>query len=81
MIFKRYIRKIREKGSVDVSRLINEIRKIKMLEKNITTNDTKKLEIKKKKLDKTHRPIRHKYNIRNSMYESIPRIKHLCFHN
>ena len=52
-----------------------------MLEKNITTNDTKKLEIKEKKLDKTHRPIRHKYNIRNSMYESIPRIKHLCFHN
>ena len=81
MIFKRYIRKIREKGSVDISRLINEIRKIKMLEKNITTNDTKKLEIKKKKLEKTHRPIRHKHNIRNSMYESIPHIKHLCFHN
>ena len=73
--------KIREKASAYISRLINEIRKTKTLEKNIPTNDTKKLEIKKKKLDKTHRPIRHKYNIRNSMYESIPRIKHLCFHN
>ena len=81
MIFKGYMCKIREKASVYISRLINEIRKTKTLEKNIATNDTKKLEIKKKKLEKTHRPIRHKHNIRNSMYESIPHIKHLCFHN
>ena len=38
-----------EKGSVDISRLINEIRKIKALEKNIATNDTKKLVIYNKK--------------------------------
>ena len=81
MIFQRYMCKIREKASAYISRLINEIRKTKTLEKNIPTNDTKKLEIKKKKLEKTHRPIRLKHNIRNSMYESIPHIKHLCFHN
>ena len=46
--FKTYIYKSREKGSVDISSLINEtrkIRKIKTLEKNIATNDTKKLVI------------------------------------
>ena len=37
--------KSREKGSVDISRLINEIRKIKPLEKDIATNDIKKLVI------------------------------------
>ena len=45
----------REKGSVDISRLINEIRKIKTLEKTIATNDTKKLVIYNKKWEKTHR--------------------------
>ena len=40
-----YIYKSWEKGSVDISRLINEIRKIKTLEKGIATNDTKKLVI------------------------------------
>ena len=41
--------KSREKGSVDISRLINEIRKIKTFEKNVVTNDTKKLVIYNKK--------------------------------
>ena len=40
-----YMYKSREKGSVDISSLINELRKIKTLEKNIATNDTKKLVI------------------------------------
>ena len=44
-----YIYKSREKGSFDISRLINEIRKIRTLEKNIATNDTKKLVICNKK--------------------------------
>ena len=48
----------REKGSVDISRLINEIRKIKALKKNIATNDTKKLVIYNKKWENTHRPIK-----------------------
>ena len=39
LIFKMYIYKSREKGSVDISSLINEIRKIKAPEKNIATND------------------------------------------
>ena len=38
-----YIYKSREKGSIDTSSLINEIRKVKTLDKNIATNDTKKL--------------------------------------
>ena len=49
LIFKMYIYKSREKGSVDISSLINELRKIKTLEKNIATNDTKKLVIYHKK--------------------------------
>ena len=44
-----YIYKSREKGFVDKSRLINEIRKIKTLEKSKATNDTKKLVIYNKK--------------------------------
>ena len=35
--------KNQEKDSVDISRLVNEIRKIKTLENNIATSDTKKL--------------------------------------
>ena len=38
-----YVCKNQEKGYVDISRLVNEIRKIKTLENNIATNDTKKL--------------------------------------
>ena len=53
-----YIYKNQEKGSVDISRLINEIRKIKTLEKNIVTNDTKKLVIYNKKWENTHRVIK-----------------------
>ena len=45
LIIKMYIYNSREKGSVDISSLINEIRKVKTLEKNIATNDTKKLVI------------------------------------
>ena len=52
-----YIYKSREKGSVDISSLINEIRKVKILDKNIATNDTKKLVIYNKKWKKTHKAI------------------------
>ena len=55
LIFKMYIYKSREKGSVDISSLINEIRKIETLEKNTATNDTKKLVIYNKKWEKTHK--------------------------
>ena len=58
LIFKMYIYKSREKGPVDIGRLINEIRKIKTLEKNIAINDTKKLLIYNKKWGKTHRTIK-----------------------
>ena len=38
-----YTYKNRKEGSVDISRLINEIRKIETLKKSIATNDAKKL--------------------------------------
>ena len=44
-----YICKSRKKGSVVNCRLINELRKIKTLEKNRATNDTKILVIYNKK--------------------------------
>ena len=53
-----YIYKSRRKGSVDISSLINEITKIKTLEKNIATNDTKKLVIYNKKWEKTQKAIK-----------------------
>ena len=74
-----YIYKSREKGSVDISSLINELRKIKTLEKNIATNDTKKLVIYHKKWQKILKAIK-KHNIRNSTHETIPYIEHLCFY-
>ena len=53
-----YIYKSQEKGSVDINNLIIQIRKIKTLEKNIATNDTKKLVIYNKKQEKTHKAIK-----------------------
>lgn len=46
------------KGSVDISRLVNEIRQIKPLEKNIAINYTKKVEIYNNKRKKTYRTIK-----------------------
>ena len=53
LIFKMYIYKSWEKGSVSISKLINELRKIKTLGKNIATNDTKELVIYNKKWEKS----------------------------
>ena len=53
-----YIYKRRENGSGDIRGLINEIRKIKILEKNIAANDAKKQVICNKKWGKTHRAIK-----------------------
>ena len=57
-MLKMYIYKSREKSSVDISMLINEVREIETVEKNIATNDTKKLVIYNKKWEKTHRTIK-----------------------
>ena len=46
------------KGSVDISRLVNEIRQIKPLEKNVAINYTKKVEIYNSKRKKTYRTIK-----------------------
>ena len=51
------IYKSREKVSVDISSFITEIRKIKTLEKNIATNDTKKVVSYNRKWEKTHKAI------------------------
>ena len=53
-----YICKSQDKGSVDISSLINEIRKLKTLEKNTASSDIKKLVIYIKKWEKTHRAIK-----------------------
>ena len=58
LIFKMYIYKSREKDFVDISSLINEIRKIKTFEKNIATNHTKKLLIYNKRWEKAHKTIK-----------------------
>ena len=52
------IYKGREKVSVDISSFITEIRKIKTLEKNIATNDTKKVVSYNRKWEKTHKAIK-----------------------
>ena len=57
-MLKMYIYKSREKSSVDISMLINEVREMETVEKNIATNDTKKLVIYNKKWEKTHRTIK-----------------------
>ena len=58
LILKMYICKSQDKGSVDISSLINEIRKLKTLEKNTASSDIKKLVIYIKKWEKTHRAIK-----------------------
>ena len=58
LVFEIYIHKSWQKCSIDISRLTNEIRNRKKLEKNTATNDTKKLVIYKKKWGKTHKIIK-----------------------
>ena len=58
LIFKLHVYKIRERGTLELSRLINEIKKVKLLEKNSSQNHVRKLEQYIIKWEKTHRTIK-----------------------
>ena len=57
LIFKLYIYKSRGRGTLKLSRLINEIKKVKLLEKKLVQNHEMKLEHYNIKWKKTHRTI------------------------
>ena len=57
LIFKLYVYKSRETGILELSRLINEIKKAKLLEKKLAQNHERKLEQCNIKWEKTHRTI------------------------
>ena len=44
LILKLYVHKSRERGTLELSRLINEIKKVKLLEKNSAQNHVRELE-------------------------------------
>ena len=58
LIFKLHVYKSREKRILELSRLINEIKKVKLLEKKSAQNHIKKLEQYNIKWEKTHRTIK-----------------------
>ena len=57
-IFKLHVYKSRERGTLELSRLINQIRKAKLLEKNSAQNNVRKLEQHNIKWVKIHRAIK-----------------------
>ena len=57
-IFKLHVYKSRERGTLELSRLINEVKKVKVLEKNSGQNNVRKLEQYNIKWEKTHRTIK-----------------------
>ena len=58
LIFKLHVYKSRERGILELSRLINEIKKVKLLEKKSAQNHVRKLEQYNIKWEKTHRTIK-----------------------
>ena len=57
LIFKLHIYESRERGVLELSRIINEIKKVKLLEKESAQNRVRKLEQDNIKWQKTHRTI------------------------
>ena len=57
LIFKLHVYKSREKGTLELSRLINEIKKVELLEINSAQNHVRKLEQYNIKWEKTRRAI------------------------
>ena len=53
-----HVYKSRERRNLELSRLINEIKKVKLLEKNSAQKHVRKLEQYNIKWDKTHRTIK-----------------------
>ena len=58
LIFKLHVYQSRERGTLELSRLMNEIKKAKLQEKKIAQNHVKKLEQYNIKWEKTHRTIK-----------------------
>ena len=58
LIFKLLVYQSRERGTLELSRLMNEIKKVKLQEKKIAQNHVKKLEQYNIKWEKTHRTIK-----------------------
>ena len=58
LIFKLYVYKSGERDTVELGKLINEIKKVKLLEKNSAQNHARKLEQYNIKWEKTHRTIK-----------------------
>ena len=56
-IFKLHVCETREKGTLELSRSINEIKKAKLLEKKLALNHVRKLEQCNIKWEKTYRTI------------------------
>ena len=58
LIFKLHVCKNRERGILELSRLINEIKKVKLPRKKSAQNHVRKLEQYNIKWEKTHRDIK-----------------------
>ena len=58
LIFKLHVYKSRERGILELIRLIHEIKKVKLLEKKSAKNHVRKLEQYNIKWEKTHRTIK-----------------------
>ena len=58
LVFKLHVYKSRERYTLELSRLINEIKKVKLLEKNSAQNHVRKLEQYNIRWEKTHRAIK-----------------------
>ena len=58
LIFKLHVYKSKERGTLELSRLIYEIKKVKLLDKKSAQNHVKKLEQYNIKLEKTRRTIK-----------------------
>ena len=58
LIFKLHVYKSRERGTTKLSTLINEIKNVKLLEKNSAQNDVRKLEQYNIKWERTRRTIK-----------------------
>ena len=63
LIFKLHVYKSRESGTLELCRLISEIKKVKLLEKNSAQNPVRKPEQHNTKWEKIHRTIKIWYSI------------------
>ena len=68
LIFKLHVYKSRERCTLELSRLINEIKTVKLLVRKSVQNHARKLERYNIKLEKPHRTIKIGYSIKMKIY-------------